>query len=337
MNNGEKRTESASIEMSFSLTTLVVIGKLGRKLPAAPPLPKLYEEPLVLVIGATAMVALLVFFIIIGPPSASVSAVCELSHNGRASDTSPRTYRSLSSGAKLTATASSFVPQLSSKVSGHVKLTESGGVCTIEYKVSGLTPGAHGFHLHTTSDFSNGCVSAGPIYNPFGKKHGGPTDRVRKVGDLGNVIADATGVAKGTMRSTLVKLSGSYSVIGRSIMVHADEDDLGKARRASNNSSNLEAQTRGPLIFFVRARVHRQGRQFAAWPSATEWILLPRDRKHWCADRVRRDQGRYRQNLSDHGAQMRPRTCEAPLAIAMRRPRASLGAGVVAKRNHARV
>ena len=31
---------------------------------------------------------------------------------------------------------------------------------------------------HEKADFSNGCMSAGPHYNPFGKTHGGPNDDV---------------------------------------------------------------------------------------------------------------------------------------------------------------
>ena len=41
----------------------------------------------------------------------------------------------------------------------------------------------------------------------------------RHVGDLGNIDADGSGVAKINMKDKLVKLSGEHSVIGRSIVV----------------------------------------------------------------------------------------------------------------------
>jgi len=100
--------------------------------------------------------------------------------------------------------------------------------CTIDYEVKGLAPGDHGFHVHEKADFSNGCASAGPHYNPFGKWHGGPDDEDRHVGDLGNITADADGTAKGTVTDKFIKIFGEYTVVGRSIMIHADPDDLGR-------------------------------------------------------------------------------------------------------------
>ena len=52
-------------------------------------------------------------------------------------------------------------------------------------------------------------------------------EKGRHVGDLGNVTMDKNGNAKGEIVDHLVKLTGPYTVIGRSVMVHADEDDLG--------------------------------------------------------------------------------------------------------------
>ena len=49
----------------------------------------------------------------------------------------------------------------------------------------------------------------------------------RHVGDLGNVNAGEDGVANFELEDHLIHLSGEFSVIGRSFVVHADEDDLG--------------------------------------------------------------------------------------------------------------
>lgn len=64
-----------------------------------------------------------------------------------------------------------------SKVTGVVAFEDNGKECKISYLITGLTPGKHGFHIHEKADFSNGCVSAGPHYNPHKVAHGGPGER----------------------------------------------------------------------------------------------------------------------------------------------------------------
>lgn len=77
------------------------------------------------------------------------------------------------------------------------------------------------FHTHTTyyphsafGDVTEGCTSTGAHYNPFNKNHGGPQSAVRHVGDLGNIKADANGVANFTIDDSQVQLRGPTSVIG---------------------------------------------------------------------------------------------------------------------------
>jgi Cu-Zn family superoxide dismutase len=43
---------------------------------------------------------------------------------------------------------------------------------------------------------------------------------------LGNILADATGLAEGTLYAD-TPLEGDSGILGRSVVVHAGEDDLG--------------------------------------------------------------------------------------------------------------
>ena len=92
--------------------------------------------------------------------------------------------------------------------------------------VTGLTPGKHGFHIHEFGDLSNGCESAGPHYNPDDVDHGDLDSG--HAGDLGNIVADENGIAKIGIVLKRVDLHGDRNIVGRAIVVHADEDDLGK-------------------------------------------------------------------------------------------------------------
>lgn len=98
---------------------------------------------------------------------------------------------------------------------------------TIQGEIKGLTPGLHGFHVHEFGDNTNGCTSAGAHFNPYGKSHGAPCDEERHIGDLGNVEAGADGIAKINITDSVINLSGPNSILGRSMVVHADRDDLG--------------------------------------------------------------------------------------------------------------
>ena len=71
-------------------------------------------------------------------------------------------------------------------------------------------------------------MTAGPHFNPYQQTHGGPKDFVRHVGDLGNLLSNKEGIAEICMIDRLVTLYGTNSVLGRSIVVHKKEDDLGR-------------------------------------------------------------------------------------------------------------
>jgi len=113
-------------------------------------------------------------------------------------------------------------------VKGKVEFEQTGDSVKVTGEVKGLAPGKHGFHVHEFGDYTGGCTSTGSHFNPFQKTHGAPEDEVRHVGDLGNITADADGVAKVDITDKLITLTGPNSIIGRAMVVHADVDDLGK-------------------------------------------------------------------------------------------------------------
>jgi Cu-Zn family superoxide dismutase len=124
-----------------------------------------------------------------------------------------------------------------SNVKGVVHFTQEkeSDYTTVSWEIAGNDANAlRGFHIHEFGDNTNGCTSAGPHYNPFKKSHGAPEDDVRHVGDLGNITTDASGVSKGEKRDLQIKLIGENSIIGRTVVVHAGVDDLGKGGHADS-------------------------------------------------------------------------------------------------------
>ena len=127
----------------------------------------------------------------------------------------------------LTHTASVGV---SKKIKGVIRFEEDleSKEVIIRVNVEGLKPGYHGFHIHQAGDLTDGCTSGCSHFNPFNKKHGGPQDKERHVGDLGNIHADKNGVARNLIRDKLIRLRGKYSILGRMVVIHKDPDDLGR-------------------------------------------------------------------------------------------------------------
>ncbi|CBI29950.3 hypothetical protein VitviT2T_012894 [Vitis vinifera] len=107
-------------------------------------------------------------------------------------------------------------------------IQDPAGSTHVKGRITGLTPGLHGFHIHALGDTTNGCMSTGPHFNPLKKDHGAPTDKERHAGDLGNIVAGPDGVAEVSIKDMQISLSGQHSILGRAVVVHADPDDLGR-------------------------------------------------------------------------------------------------------------
>lgn len=127
-------------------------------------------------------------------------------------------------------------PLAGSGVSGVVtfRTVEKGVEVTIE--AIGLSPGAHGFHVHEWGDCSapDGS-SAGEHFNPDGTEHGAPTGAHCHAGDFGNLVADASG--HGVVRFVTHQISlggGANCVLGRSVILHEREDDTVTAKTGNS-------------------------------------------------------------------------------------------------------
>lgn len=122
-----------------------------------------------------------------------------------------------------------------SKISGTVRFEKIFNRVKITLNVTGLNPNQkHGFHVHTAGDLSEKCVAACAHFNPTNKNHGCPGRKERHVGDLGNIQADKNGVAKYIFYDDVIRLSGKHSIIGRSVIIHEDEDDCGDGGNAES-------------------------------------------------------------------------------------------------------
>jgi Cu-Zn family superoxide dismutase len=126
------------------------------------------------------------------------------------------------------AATATIAPTKGNQASGTVNFVQRGSVVYVDARMTGLTPGLHGFHVHEKGNCraADGS-SAGGHFNPAGAAHAGPDSNPRHAGDLGNLSADANGVAVYRMQVTGISLgTGSDSIIGRAVIVHADADDL---------------------------------------------------------------------------------------------------------------
>jgi superoxide dismutase, Cu-Zn family len=138
-----------------------------------------------------------------------------------------------------TATAA-LAPTKGSQVAGNVTFVQKGDKVLVDARVTGLSPGLHGFHVHEKGDCTApDAASAGGHFNPRKAPHGGPDSPQRHAGDLGNLNADTNGVAVYHAEAVGISVgTGEDSIVGRAVIVHANADDL-RTQPSGNSGPRL--------------------------------------------------------------------------------------------------
>ena len=109
---------------------------------------------------------------------------------------------------------------------------------TVDVSISGLKPFTkHGVHIHEFGDIRESCINTGRHYNPTGSEHGSRISEVRHLGDLGNLEANMNGIVINQWKGLDMDLTGPFSILGRSCVIHKNEDDLGLGSSEGSKSN----------------------------------------------------------------------------------------------------
>ena len=119
-----------------------------------------------------------------------------------------------------------------SQLNGFADLIETKEGVYVDAEFYSAPAGKHGFHIHQNGSCEDAGNAAGDHFNPDGVQHGYfPDDGAQKAhpGDLGNVEVDENGEAYFSVFLPGVSLSsGKYNVLGKAIILHEKEDDMGQ-------------------------------------------------------------------------------------------------------------
>jgi superoxide dismutase, Cu-Zn family len=121
----------------------------------------------------------------------------------------------------------------SGKIQGSVIFKQKDDYVRIVIDIKGLNKNhKHGFHIHETGDLREGCNSCCAHYNPSKTLHAGLEGG--HAGDLGNIKTDEKGECNMSIKTNKFIVD---EILGRSIIIHQDEDDLGLGTFEDSNTT----------------------------------------------------------------------------------------------------
>ncbi len=115
---------------------------------------------------------------------------------------------------------------------GTVVLTQGVDGVLVAADVSGLSPGPHGFHIHTVGACTPDFGAAGDHFAAEGREHGYMNEEGWHSGDLPNIHAGDDGVARADYFTERVSLiadadSSVFDDDGSAIIIHEKPDSYG--------------------------------------------------------------------------------------------------------------
>lgn len=134
-------------------------------------------------------------------------------------------------------------------------LAKQGGV-EVHATFTKLPTGLHGFHIHKAGDLrGEGCKGACEHFDLGHNEHGGApgSDGPRHTGDLGNIRGPRC-----SHRYFLKNLRVD-DLFGRSVIVHQDEDDLGKGDHEDSKTTGHSGARIGCAIIGRVSCEHQSG------------------------------------------------------------------------------
>jgi Cu-Zn family superoxide dismutase len=140
-------------------------------------------------------------------------------------------------GPKATA---DLAPTNGNNARGTVTFVQQGDQVALTAKVSGLAPGAHGFHIHEKGDCSSGDgMSAGGHFNPTSKPHGDPAAGAEHhTGDMPMLQADASGNASVNVVLSGMAIGSGNDITDKAVIIHKDPDDY-KTQPTGNSGARV--------------------------------------------------------------------------------------------------
>jgi Cu-Zn family superoxide dismutase len=132
------------------------------------------------------------------------------------------------SAAAVTKAVAVVAPTLGNKCRGEVRFIQSAEGVKVMARFEGLEPNSkHAMHIHQYGDcHAADASSAGGHYNPENHPHALPETEMRHAGDLGNIQADAQGMAKVDIVAKNITISGAKNpILGRAVILHKLPDD----------------------------------------------------------------------------------------------------------------